>query len=271
MQRTMTNVGEQQADRRSVIRNELEWHEQEAQRRDPLDRFLYDPPAFDEVVQPAIAFLQPRDGERVLDIGCGEGKETLELASRGLGVISVDLSHRQLSRARERVQEATGCANVHFVQANAEALPFAANQFRIIYGKAILHHLDFDYFFAEMDRVTTPESRATFAEPMAHHPLFWLFRRLTPWLRTTDERPVFLSDLERFAHRFARREVRTFFLLAPVAYLFRLTPRTEGLFHKAHAFLRRIDQFLFRRVRFLRRFAWYSLILLERRRDASAN
>ncbi|HSM56140.1 MAG TPA: class I SAM-dependent methyltransferase [Candidatus Sulfomarinibacteraceae bacterium] len=266
MQHTMMDVGKQQADRSAVIRNELEWHEQEAQRRDALDRFLYDPPAFDEVVQPAIAFLQARDGERVLDIGCGEGKETLELVSRGLCVISVDLSHRQLCRARERVQEATGTATVHFVQASAEALPFAANQFPIIYGKAILHHLDFDYFFAEMDRITTPESRATFAEPMAHHPLFWLFRRLTPRLRTSDERPAILTDMENFARRFTRYQVRTFFLLAPLAYVFRLTPATEGLFRKAHALLQKIDRGLFRRARFLQRFAWYSLILLERRR-----
>ena len=83
--------------RKAVIQRELTWHEQEAHGRYSLDAFLYDPPALDAVVQPAIEYLQGNTGELVLDMGCGEGKETLELASRGLHVISTDLSHTQLS------------------------------------------------------------------------------------------------------------------------------------------------------------------------------
>lgn len=252
------------AQRSAVIRKEREWHERKAARRGPLDRFLYDPPAFDNVVQPAIAHLQARAGEHVLDMGCGEGKETLELASRGLAVISVDLSHRQLLRARQRLSE-HGCdGNAHYIQANAEALPFAAKSFRIVYGKAIVHHLDEAIVSGELHRVMGDEGRATFAEPLAYHPIFWLFRRITPRLRTEDERPMSLGDLDRFARRFDARQIRAYFFLAPLAYILRLAPKGEGLFRLAHGFLQRADTLLFRLIPPLRRLAWYGLVLLKK-------
>ncbi len=36
--------------RHEVIQNELRWHEEEAHRRQTLDRYLYDPPVFDNVI-----------------------------------------------------------------------------------------------------------------------------------------------------------------------------------------------------------------------------
>lgn len=84
--------------RDAVVRDELAWHEQKAHRRYFLDGLLYDPPAFDAVVHPAFEFLKGNKGELLLDIGCGEGKHTLELAINGLCVIATDLSSTQLIR-----------------------------------------------------------------------------------------------------------------------------------------------------------------------------
>jgi len=250
--------------RRAVIQAELAWHEQEAHRRYSLDELLYDPPAFDAVVGPAIDFLAAAPGERVLDMGCGEGKETYALAERGLTVISTDLSHVQLARARERVRDALPDARAHFVQANAEELPFAAGAFRVIYGKAILHHLDLNLAAAEVDRLLTQGGRATFAEPLARHPIIVLGRRLTPRLRTRDERPFGLADMDRFAGRFAQRETDAHFLLAPLAYFLRLLPGGEALFRRAHERLAQLDGRLFAQFDALRAFAWYGVVRLRK-------
>lgn len=252
------------SDRSAVIKRELEWHERDAHRRVPLDELIYDPPAFDSVVKPAIAYLGARPGERVLDIGCGEGKETYELAARGSCVVSIDLSYQQLSRAQQRVLENGYHAGVSFVQANAEALPFARGTFRIVYGKAIVHHLDGDLFYEELDRVIADEGRATFAEPMDRHPLVWLFRRFTPRLRTEDEHPMGVVELEQFARRFGTYEMSVHFLLSPLAYVLRLLPRGEGMFRKAHAFMQGVDNFLLKRVSMLRGLAWYGLVMLRK-------
>lgn len=246
--------------RREVIQAELTWHEQEAHRRDTLDELLYDPPAFDAVVQPAIDFLEARPGERVLDMGCGEGKETLALAQRGLVVVSMDLSHMQLSRAREMVSAARPAGAAHFVQANAEEPPFAPGAFRIVYGKAILHHLDLATSAGEVERLLVDGGRATFAEPLARHPLIWLGRVLTPKLRTRDERPMGLAELEQYAAHFHGPAAEVHFLFAPVAYLLRWLPGGEAPFQKVHALLAAFDRKLFRTFPALRRLAWYASI-----------
>lgn len=59
---------------------------------------------------------------KILDIGCGTGRHTIELTKRGYQVAGVDLSQSQLARAREKAKEA-GLA-INFDQHDARALPF---------------------------------------------------------------------------------------------------------------------------------------------------
>jgi len=250
-------------DRKQVIQRELLWHEQESHRRYGLDSLFYDSPAFDDVVQQSVDFLEGGSGELVLDMGCGEGKEALELASRGLYVIGTDLSYTQLLRARELVKKEIPDAKFCLIQANAEQLPFANSSFRIIYGKAILHHLDLDISSKETQRLLISNGRATFAEPMARHFIIWLGRLLTPRLRTDDERPMQLSDLERFGRTFEEQNLQTYYLLAPLAYTFRIIPGGEKIFAMIYSLLSSLDQKLLSRFKYLRRFAWYGAVKVQ--------
>lgn len=255
-------------DRQQVIARELRWHEQESYRRDGLDEFLYAPPAFDPVVDAGIGFLQVHQGDLILDMGAGTGKESLELARRGLQVISADLSHKQLSSACQRMQAQHGLDGaVHFVQTNAEQLPFAPGAFRFIYGKAILHHLDIEGSAREINRLLQADGRATFAEPLARHPMIALARHLTPRLRTPDERPFTLEQIYRFVACFAEWQVEVFFLTAPLAYLLRPLPGGESLFRRAHGWLMAVDRWLFQVFPALKQFAWYALVEVTRTRQ----
>jgi SAM-dependent methyltransferase len=72
------------------------------------------------------------DDSDVLDIGCGTGKATRDvaaLASRG-SVLGVDLSAAMLQRAREE-SRAAGLTNVTYEQADAQVHPFAAGAFDV--------------------------------------------------------------------------------------------------------------------------------------------
>ena len=250
-------------DRKQVIQRELLWHEQENHRRYRLDSLLYDSPAFDDVVQQSIDFLQADSGELVLDMGCGEGKEALELAIRGLAVVGTDLSYTQLTRARELLNKEMPAAKLCLIQANAEQLPFANGSFRNIYGKAILHHLDLDASSKETQRLLSSNGRATFAEPLARHFIIWLGRRLTPKLRTEDERPMELSDLENFGQTFARQNLRTYYLLAPLAYIFRILPGGEKIFVAVFSLLSILDNKLLARFQQLRKYVWYGAVTVQ--------
>ncbi len=255
---------EQLIARRAIIENELRWHEEEAHRRDSLDTKLYRSPAFDDVVDTQAAFLNMEAGNRLLEMGSGPGKETLYFSQQGQRIVTFDLSYVQLASARKRVLEKNPDAVVFWVQANAEELPFAPDSFDAVYGKAILHHLDLDIAANEVKRVLRPGGRATFAEPMAWHPLIWLGRRLTPQLRTRDEHPLRWSELEKFNAQFRSAEMDYFYILSPLALALRFFLDSEKLVVFLWHLLNGLDRRLLRHLRPLRSLAWYSLVFLRK-------
>ncbi len=61
----------------------------------------------DEVQKELVySLLQPRRGQKLLEIGCGTGNYTLELVQRGLNVTAVDVSKNMLKRAEDKLQAA---------------------------------------------------------------------------------------------------------------------------------------------------------------------
>ena len=238
---------------------EFEWQEHASARRRALDHILYDPPAFDSVVQAAFAFLCPQRGECVLDLGSGEGKETARLAKLGARVVAVDLSYAHLLQARARLVNLAN-SRIDFVQADALHLPFAQGTFRLVFGKAILHHLDLNVAQSEVQRVLSRQGRAAFAEPLAQSPLFWLTRRVTPQWRSHDERPLTFAETILFARAFAHREWQYKFLTTPLAYPARVV--SERLFRFVYPRLDRLDDWLMGKMSFLRRWAWYGIVLI---------
>jgi SAM-dependent methyltransferase len=83
-----------------------------------------------ELGAPLLELLAPRAGERILDLGCGDGFLTERLAALGCEVVGVDSSPEQVAATQRR-----GLA-AHV--ARAEALPFVA-EFDAVLSNAVLH------------------------------------------------------------------------------------------------------------------------------------
>lgn len=49
--------------------------------------------------------LRPEDGARILDIPCGEGRHSIELASRGYRLVGVDFKEDTIAVARDRARQ----------------------------------------------------------------------------------------------------------------------------------------------------------------------
>jgi 2-polyprenyl-3-methyl-5-hydroxy-6-metoxy-1,4-benzoquinol methylase len=60
---------------------------------------------------------------KILDIGCGTGRHSIELARRGYSIVGIDLSESQLKRAREKAAEQK--LKIDFQQHDARKLPFS--------------------------------------------------------------------------------------------------------------------------------------------------
>ena len=92
-------------------------------------------------------------------------------------------------------------------------MPFPDNSIDVVFGIAILHHLDLDLVSREVRRVLKPGGRAIFQEPVRNSPVIRFARSLIPY-RAPDispyERPLTDGELQRFATGFATWTVRAF-------------------------------------------------------------
>lgn len=79
-----------------------------------------------------IELLAPRPGERILDVGCGTGHLTAQIAQAGAQVVGIDHSADMIAEARRRYPELT------FEIADARALAYAGC-FDAIFSNAALH------------------------------------------------------------------------------------------------------------------------------------
>ncbi|NUR45818.1 MAG: class I SAM-dependent methyltransferase [Sphingomonas sp.] len=83
-----------------------------------------------ELGGPALDLLDPQPGERILDVGCGEGTLTKKIIERGATVLGVDNSPEMIAAAR--------ASGVDAVQLAAEDMQFFA-EFDAAFSNATLH------------------------------------------------------------------------------------------------------------------------------------
>lgn len=122
-----------------------------------------------------LAYLHPvlglQSGERVLDLGCGAGVDSL-IAAGAVGpagaVVGVDLAAAMLARARRAAAEAVA-DHARFAVADAEALPFRDRAFDAVLVNGLLNLCpDKRAALAEIARVLQPGGRAVVAEIVVH-------------------------------------------------------------------------------------------------------
>jgi SAM-dependent methyltransferase len=93
-----------------------------------------------------VEWLAAQPGERILDLGCGDGQLSARLVAAGAVVRGVDASAQMAAAARER--------GIVADEANAEALPYEDASFDAVFSNAALHWVrDQDAMMREVKRV----------------------------------------------------------------------------------------------------------------------
>jgi trans-aconitate methyltransferase len=166
-----------------------------------------------------LEWLAPRGGERVLDLGCGDGTLTRQIAARGAAVVGVDASTDFVAAARK--------AGIDARLGDARSLTFDG-EFDAVFSNAVLHWVrDADAPLAGIFRALRPGGRFV-AEFGGHGCIAAIVLALTVALRRrghAGESPWYFPTAEEYAAKLTAHG----FEIDSIELYPRLTPLPTGI------------------------------------------
>jgi ubiquinone/menaquinone biosynthesis C-methylase UbiE len=203
------------------------------------------------------------EGQNVLETGCGSGWFTKILAKKGANIWAFDISAEAVNVTKTLMHELGYDNSVKIDQMPAENMSYEPEMFDLVIGNAILHHLDLNLAVGEIFRVLKKGGKALFMEPLGHNQLINFYRRLTPHLRSKDERPLEFNQFDLFYNSFNRFEHHEYYFLscfALVFYFLRMIP----IVAKTRDRLEVLDKILIEKYGILRKYCWYTVLIMEK-------
>ena len=161
-----------------------------------------------------------RPGMTVLELGCGTGYFTRELARSGAEIIAIDVSPELLNLARSNCS----APNVRYEIHNAYDLSYNDSVFDSVIGSSVLHHLEIEDAVREIYRVLRSNGTIFFTEPNMLNPQIAIQKNV-PWVKrklgdSPDETAFFRWPLRRLLEITGFRGVR----IDPFDFLHPKTP-----------------------------------------------
>jgi SAM-dependent methyltransferase len=210
-------------------------------------------------------------GAAALDIGCGRGEVSVQMALLGAAVTGIDVSRESLARAQTLAQKHGVGDRVSLDTGNAEALSFEDNSFDLAVCAGLMSFVDFDLAAAELSRVTRAGGTVVILDTLGHNPIARMGRkRRLVHGETTHfqvENVMTCDHIDRLRAHFGSVEVHTFDLLTvPMIVLEnclgRVHPRLRDILAPVSAGLRALDSVVLK-WRPLRRYAFRTAIVLK--------
>lgn len=205
-----------------------------------LARYVNPPADTGHGLEYAFHLLGDVRGKIVLEYGCGDGLNTILLAQRGAAkIIALDISPELMEVARRRLEVNGITSGVEFVIGSAHDMQLQDESVDVVFGIAILHHLDLKLAANEVRRVLRPGGRAIFEEPVRTSSVLKFLRKLIPYTApdvSPFERPLTEQELWAFGEGFSSYRDRAFtFPTTSLVNLLPLVRRCEPVFRQADA------------------------------------
>ena len=180
-----------------------------------IARYMNPPADTSFPLEYAFHLLGEARGKAVLELGCGSGENSHLLAHRGARVWAMDISESLTGLARSRAAANRVSDDVTCFVASAYDIPLPDESVDVVFGIAILHHLDLDLAAREVRRVLKEGGRAIFQEPVRNSKFVRYVRGFIPYHApdvSPFERPLTDQELRTFASGFIKYHSRSFML-----------------------------------------------------------
>ncbi len=165
--------------------------------------------------------MAPKMDGRVLELGCDcwfGWLHNMKLAPAQIDCINI--SEAEVEKGKVHLGASPITPTFHVM--DAHKLDFPDESFDLVFGGALLHHLDLPVAIAEIQRVLKPGGKMVFWEPLRLNPLAMIVRAVTPKYRTVDERPFGLKELREVEQFLAVKIIPFELFVTPVGVLSRL-------------------------------------------------
>jgi ubiquinone/menaquinone biosynthesis C-methylase UbiE len=105
----------------------------------------------------AFRMLPKMDKPRILDVGCGSGIPTLELARLSRGeILGIDIDQTALDRFTRKIREAELTDRIRVINCSMIEMDFAEESFDIIWSEGSIYAIGFEKGLREWKRSLTP-------------------------------------------------------------------------------------------------------------------
>ena len=193
---------------KSRLQDEKEFHDRWAKSLN-LDKLsVYQ--AFEGVVSPEYRFAVKKigriKGKRILNVGCGAGEEAVYLAKNGAYVVAIDISVGMLKVAKKLAKKFKVEDKIEFKEMNVEKITLREREFDVVFGNAILHHIDIRRGIREFKRVLKKQGKVIFIEPLFYNPVINVYRKMAGQVRTKNEHALKKRDILCFKKHFKNVE-----------------------------------------------------------------
>jgi 2-polyprenyl-3-methyl-5-hydroxy-6-metoxy-1,4-benzoquinol methylase len=231
------------------------------------DDLLRVPALMQEIPEEVAMHLPTLKDKQVCEVGCGYGVLSSYFALRGAIVFGFDVAETNISVA-ERAARVNGVEDRTSFQAmQAECLALPSNRFDLVFGNAVLHHLDIGASAREFFRILKPGGVAIFREPLGENWLLeWARRsplRSAGHRHSPDEKSLMYRDVDILRTVFPRVVLRESELLTVMHAAFRkaehgmaAVPRWE----KVRSGLARLDKSILSSIPAVRPLASYCVV-----------
>jgi len=263
----------------SILKEEEAFHDEWASSID-VDKIDVDQ-AFTACTAPENRYIREEMGDvtnlKILDLGCGAGEAGVYLATQGADVVCSDLSEGMLQVAL-RLAEKNG-VQIAVSKSPADQIAFPDNTFDAVYAANVLHHVDIESCLREIHRVLKPGGKLYSWDPLAHNPVINVYRRMAMGVRTIDEHPLRMRDLQLFRQYFKTMRYRgtwlfTLWIFLRFYLIERVHPNKERYWKKVvfeadrlkpkYQPLERLDRLVLRVCPWLTRYCWNITVIAEK-------